>query len=80
MPFTDSDLRSLEPRTKKYRVAAGDGLYVEVHPHGGKYFVCVYRNPPGRSGHKRWHQIGTYGHGAGQWTLKAVRDERDRLD
>ena len=80
MPFTDSDLRSLEPRTKKYRVAAGDGLYVEVHPHGGKYFVWVYRYPPGRNGQQRWHQIGPYGRGSGQWTLKAARDERDRLD
>ena len=32
MPLTDSDLRSLEPRTKKYRIAAGDDLYMEVHP------------------------------------------------
>ena len=27
MPFTDSDLRALEPREKQYRVATGDGLY-----------------------------------------------------
>ena len=80
MPFTDSDLRSLVPRDKQYRVAAGDGLFVVVYPNGGKYFVWKYRYPPGRSGQQRWHQIGPYGRGSGQWTLKAARDERDRLD
>ena len=82
MPFTDSDLRSLEPRTKKYRVAAGDGVYVEVHPHGGRYFVWVYCYRPGRTGQQRCHQhqIEPYGRGSGQWTLKAARDERNRLD
>ena len=80
MPFTDSDLRSLVPRDKQYRVAAGDGLFVVVYPNGGKYFVWKYRYPPGRSGQQRWHHIGPYGRGSGQWTLKAARDERDRLD
>ena len=80
MPFTDSDLRALEPREKKYRVATGDGLFIEVHPHGGKYFVWKYRYPPGRGGHQRWHEIGPYDKGSGKWSLKAARDERDRLD
>ena len=80
MPFTDSDLRALEPREKKYRVATGDGLFIEVHPHGGKYFVWKYRYPPGRGGQQRWHHIGPYGKGSGKWSLKAARDERDRLD
>ena len=80
MPFTDSDLRSLVPRDKQYRVAAGDGLFVVVYPNGGKYFVWKYRYPPGRSGQQRWHHIGPYGKGSGKWSLKAARDERDRLD
>ena len=80
MPFTDSDLRALEPREKQYRVATGDGLYVVVYPNGSKYFTWVYRYPPGRGGQQRWHHIGPYGKGSGKWSLKAARDERDRLD
>ena len=58
----------------------GDGLFVVVYPNGGKYFVWKYRFPPGHGGQQRWHHIGAYGRGSGQWTLKAARDEKDRLD
>ena len=74
MPFTDSDLRALEPREKQYRVATGDGLYVVVYPNGSKYFTWVYRYPPGRGGQQRWHHIGPYGKGSGKWSLKAARE------
>ena len=80
MPFTDSDLRVLEPREKQYRVATGDGLYVVVYPNGSKYFTWVYHCPRGRGGQQRWHEIGPYGKASGKWSLKAARDERDRLD
>ena len=80
MPFTDSDLRALKPQAKQYRVATGNGLFVVVYPNGSKYFVWGYRFPPGRGGQQRWHHIGVYGRGSGQWTLKAARDEKDRLD
>ena len=43
MPFTDSDLQALVPRVKRYRVAAGDSIYIDVYPGGGKYFVWKYR-------------------------------------
>ena len=45
------------------------------HPH-----LLSTPSPPGRSGQQRWHHIGPYGRGSGKWTLKAARDERDRLD
>ncbi len=80
MPFTDTDLRSLKPATKKYRVSVGNALYVEVYPTGGKYFVWKYRFPPAISGKQRFYQIGPYGKGSGQWTLKKAREERERLD
>ena len=80
MPFNDSDLRALKPQAKQFRVATGNGLFVVVYPNGSKYFVWGYRFPPGRSGQQRWHHIGAYGRGSGQWTLKAARDEKDRLD
>ena len=80
MYISDSDLRSLEPREKKYKVSCGKSLFVEVYPGGGKYFVWKYYFPPGRSGQQRWYQIGPYGKGPGKWTLKQARDEQARLD
>ena len=80
MPFTDSDLRALAPKDKRYRVAAGDSIYIDVYPGGGKYFVWKYRFPPGTKGQQRWYQIGPYGRGVGEWTLKKARDEKARLD
>ena len=50
MPFTDSDLRALQPQLKKYRESAGDALFVEVYPNGGRYFVWRHRFPPGKEG------------------------------
>lgn len=80
MPFTDSDVKGLLPQTKKYRVAAGDSLFVEVYPSGGRYFIWRHRFPPGREGKLRDYQIGPYGKGPGKWTLKQAREERDRLE
>ena len=74
MPFTDSDLRALQPQSKKYRVSAGESLFIEVYPNGGRYFVWRHRFPPGKEGKLRDYQIGPYGKGPGQWTLKEARD------
>ena len=46
MALTDSGLKALLPKEKKYRVSVGDALYVLVYPNGGKYFVWKYRFPP----------------------------------
>jgi len=80
MPFADSNLRALQPQSKKYRVSAGESLFVEVYPNGGRYFVWCHRFPPGKEGKLRDYQIGPYGKGPGQWTLKEAREERARLD
>ena len=37
MTLSDSDLRALEPKDKRYRVSVGNSLFVEVYPYG-KYF------------------------------------------
>ena len=79
MSLSDSVLKALVPRDKKYRVSVGDALFIIVYPNGGKYFVWVYRYPPGRSGQQRWHQIGPYGRGSGQWTLKAALEDWVRI-
>ena len=80
MALTDSGLKALLPKEKKYRVSVGDALYVLVYPNGGKYFVWKYRFPPNRSGQFRDYQIGPYGKGPGKWTLKRAKDEVIRLD
>ena len=80
MALTDSGLKALLPKEKKYRVSVGDALYVLVYPNGGKYFVWKYRFLPYCSGQFRDYQIGPYGKAPGKWTLKQARDEVIRLD
>ena len=36
MPFSDSDIRALEPKDNRFRVSIGDALHIEVFPNGGK--------------------------------------------
>lgn len=80
MALTDSGLKALLPKEKKYRVSVGDALFVIVYPNGGKYFIWRYRFPPTREGQRRDYQIGPYGKGPGKWTLKQAKDEVIRLD
>lgn len=80
MPLTDSDVRALLARPSKYRVSAGGGLLIEVHPAGYKYFLWRHRFPPTAAGKQQDVQIGPYGRGPGQWSLRAAREERDRLE
>ena len=61
MSLTDSGLKALLPKEKKYRVSVGDALFVIVYPNGGKYFIWRYRFPPIREGQRRDYQIGPYG-------------------
>ena len=80
MALTDSGLKALLPKEKKYRVSVGDALFVIVYPNGGKYFIWRYRFPPTREGQRRDYQIGPYGKGPGKWTLKQAKDEVIRLN
>jgi integrase len=41
--LTDVAIRKAEPRTKPYRLFAGDGLYLEVATTGAKYWRMKYR-------------------------------------
>jgi integrase len=41
--LTEQKLRSLKPRDKVYRVADSDGLCIEVHPSGARYWRYRYR-------------------------------------
>ena len=82
MPLSDSKIRALVPSDRRYRVADGDGLCVVVEPlskGGGKSFVGRFRFPPGRQGKQGDYRLGVYGRGFGQITLKAARDEWERV-
>ena len=80
MSFTDFDLRALESRNFKYRISAGDGLYVEVQPNGLKSFGFLYHFPPGSGGEQKWHLIGHYVEGTSGMTLAQARHECQKLN
>jgi integrase len=42
MPLKDITVKSAKPRTKKYKMFDGDGLYLEVLPTGAKYWRMKY--------------------------------------
>ena len=81
MPLLDSDIRKLQPAKTKYVKSAGEGLLVEVHPQGYKYFVWQYTFPPGKNGKRTTYHIGRYGKDSeGDWSLSKARNEKRRLD
>lgn len=43
MPLTDVAIRKAMPREKPYRLADGEGMYLEISPAGGKYWRLKYR-------------------------------------
>jgi Arm DNA-binding domain len=38
----DKEISALKPKAKKFKVFDGDGLYILVHPKGGKYWYMKY--------------------------------------
>jgi integrase len=42
MALTDKEIQALRPQAKKYKAFDGDGLYLLVHPKGGKYWYMKY--------------------------------------
>ena len=80
-PMTESDVKALLPKEKKYVISAGNGLEVIVNPNGSKYFRWAYLFPPSRKGKRCSIHIGTYCNESGVvMPLKAAREEKNRLD
>jgi hypothetical protein len=82
MPFSDSDLRALKAGPKRMVVGAGNSLFVVVESvgkGGGKSFLGITWFPPGGGGKRVEVRIGPYGRGAGKWTLKAAREEWEKI-
>jgi hypothetical protein len=56
MPLTDTAIRNAAPRERPYRLADGEGMYLEVSPAGGKYWRLKYRF----GGKEKRLALGTY--------------------
>lgn len=54
--LTVTAIRNLKPRAKPYKVADGRGLFLLVHPNGGKYWRLKYR----AAGRERLLSFGVY--------------------
>jgi integrase len=67
--LTDKEIQALKPQSKKYKVFDGDGLYLVVHPKGGRYWYMKYHIM------SRPHEVafGTYP----AVSLKLARERRD---
>jgi hypothetical protein len=42
MPLSDAKARNAKPRTKPYKIADGEGLFLLITPSGGKYWRMKY--------------------------------------
>ncbi len=69
MKLTDSIINDFKPKAKPYKEADGEGLYVHVHPNGGKYWRMNYRV----EGKKKTLSLGVY-------PKVTIADARDRKD
>ena len=43
MSLTDAKARNAKPQAKPYKLTDGEGMFLYVHPHGGKYWRLKYR-------------------------------------
>jgi integrase len=69
MPLTDVEIRKSAPREKKYRLADGGGMYLEVQPSGSRYWRLKYRF----AGKEKLLALGVYP----TVTLKEAREKRE---
>lgn len=69
MALTDKAILALKPTGKKFKVSDGDGLYILVHPKGGKYWYMKYHF----AGRPQEIAFGTYP----AVSLELARERRD---
>ncbi len=70
MAVTDLQIRKSQPRDRAWRLFVGQGLYVEVSPHGGKWWRFKYRH----LGREKRLSFGTYP----TISLQKARDLREQ--
>ncbi|MGR3908881.1 tyrosine-type recombinase/integrase [Burkholderia sp. SR8] len=71
MPLTDVAVRAAKPLEKSYKLADGQGMYLEVMPNGSKYWRLKYRI----DGKEKRMALGVYP----AVTLLAARKARDEI-
>jgi integrase len=69
MPLSDTAIKNAKPADKPYKMQDEKGMYLLVHPNGGKYFRYDYRF----GGKRKTLALGTYP----VTSLKEARDKRD---
>ncbi len=70
--LTDTQIKRLRVKDKKYKVADGDGLYLSVEVSGSKRWEYVYNNVKGKRTSKSLGKYPTVG-------LREAREKRDHL-
>lgn len=68
MPLTDIKVKNAKPTDKQFKLADGEGMYLLVHPNGGKYWRLKYQF----AGKEKTLAIGTYP----TVSLSEARDKR----
>ncbi len=71
MALTDTAIKALKPKDKRYSATDKDGLYLEVYPTGGKVWRYRYR----QRGKREWVSLGKYP----ALSLRSARVRRDEL-
>jgi integrase len=69
MPLSDTAIRNAKPTEKPYKMPDEKGMYLFVHPNGGKYFRLDYRF----AGKRKTLALGVYP----DTSLKQARERRD---
>ena len=70
MPLTNLKVQKAKPQAKQYKLADERGMYLLIHPKGGKYWRLDYRF----EGRRKTLAIGTHP----EASLKEARKKRDR--
>ena len=63
--MTESDVKALPLKETKYVKSTGQGLLVEIHPNGSKYWIWQYLFPPSRKGKRESIHLGTFCNASG---------------
>lgn len=67
--LTDTLIRAASPKEKAFKISDGEGMYLEVHPNGSKYWRLKYRF----MGKEKRLAIGVYGNRPNEVSLKQAR-------
>ena len=79
--MTESDVKALPVKDTRYVKSTGQGLYVEIHPNGSRYWIWQFLFPPKKGGKSDSIHLGTFCNASGVvMPLKRAREEKNRLD